>query len=565
MASATQPRNTRPLSNLLRDSRVLQIIGQTVFAVVIIALIFALASSILSSLQAKNLTPNFSFLRTTAGFDISETPDWYSSSSTYWMAFQVGVINTIRVAVVGLIATTILGVLVGIFLLSNNWLIRNISQVYVELLRNTPLLVQLFAWYFIVMYSLPTFQQSIALPQESMTVIPVRLLIYLVLALVVWRYRRRYGSASPRARFALSALAAGVLVIEVGFWLARTQAGWERVFGSANILAPGFLLYLVASLLLIGASWFVIPQLRSAAMGAAVGQLIGGLIFYFGVLPSNTLHFELHPAVFINIRGFAFPELVPTARFAQWMAFVGIGVALAIFLWIYMGHLNETTDGKHPRLGYTLLAIVGFAVAGWMIVGLQPAPTTVPVQQDDQTVYMPVDEAVEQELLTPRDEALYSTSPLLVLLPQKTNFKFTVGSQVSPEYMALLLGLVVYSSAFIAEIVRAGIQAVPKGQVEAARALGFSTGQVLRMIILPQALRVIIPPLGNQYLNLTKNSSLATAVAFADIYLVSISMASTSGQSVPIIIMVMITYLIMSLTIATVMNWVNRRFQLVTR
>lgn len=131
---------------------------------------------------------------------------------------------------------------------------------------------------------------------------------------------------------------------------------------------------------------------------------------------------------------------------------------------------------------------------------------------------------------------------------------------------ALVLGaLVIYTSSFIAEIVRAGIQAVPKGQIEAARALGLSQGDLLRRVILPQALRVIIPPLGNQYLNLAKNSSLATVVAYADIYATSVTMAGTSGQSVPIIIMVMGTYLIISLTISAVMNWVNRRFQIVAR
>jgi general L-amino acid transport system permease protein len=131
--------------------------------------------------------------------------------------------------------------------------------------------------------------------------------------------------------------------------------------------------------------------------------------------------------------------------------------------------------------------------------------------------------------------------------------------------MALLLGLVVYTSAFIGEIVRGGIQAVPYGQIEAARALGLSSGQMLWLVILPQALRVIIPPLGNQYLNLTKNSSLAIAIGYADLFLVTQTIMNTSGQSVTGIFMVMMTYLAMSLTISLVMNVINRRFQLVIR
>jgi general L-amino acid transport system permease protein len=131
--------------------------------------------------------------------------------------------------------------------------------------------------------------------------------------------------------------------------------------------------------------------------------------------------------------------------------------------------------------------------------------------------------------------------------------------------MALLLGLTVYTGAFIAEIVRAGIQAVPHGQVEAARAIGLNSAQVLRLVVLPQALRVIIPPLGNQYLNLSKNSSLAIAIAYSDLVLVTTTIMNQSGQSVTGMAMILITYLIISLTIATVMSAVNRRFQLTTR
>jgi His/Glu/Gln/Arg/opine family amino acid ABC transporter permease subunit len=563
--AVTRTTNTSSVSDFLRDIRVIQIVGQVIFSIAVIILIYGLATSILSSLQAANLTPNFTFLTTTGGFDISETPAWYTSRSTYLEAFQVGVLNTLRVAAVGLVLATFVGVFVGIFLLSNNWLIRNISRVYVEILRNTPLLVQLFAWYFIVMYSLPQFQQSIAIPQESMTLVPLRLLAYLVLAVVVWRYTRRYTQNSPRYAAAVSGALAAVTVVEAGFLLARTQPGWRDAFGSANIASGNFLVYLGVSLLLIVGAFFL-RSFRAPALGSAVGQLAGGLLFYFGLIPGGALRFELYPAVFINIRGFAFPELIPSPRFPQWMAFVAVGIALGIFLWLFLGFRNETTDGKkYPRLGYALLAVVAFTVIGWLIVANQPGPATLPFRQGDQIVYLSPEAARAEGLIAPREQALYTSSPVMVLLPQKTNFRVIVGNEISPEYMALLLGLAVYTSAFIAEIVRAGIQAVPSGQVEAARALGFSTGQVLRLVILPQALRVIIPPLGNQYLNLTKNSSLAVAVAYADIYLVSITMAGTSGQSVPIIVMVMGTYLIMSLSIATVMNWVNRRFQLVTR
>ena len=165
---------------------------------------------------------------------------------------------------------------------------------------------------------------------------------------------------------------------------------------------------------------------------------------------------------------------------------------------------------------------------------------------------------------------LVSGKPLLVDLPEMVTksggvLKVEGGTALSSEFTALLLGLVVYTGAFIAEVVRAGILAVPKGQTEAARAQGFTGGQILRLIVLPQALRVIIPPLISQYLNLTKNSSLAIGIGFLDLYAVSNTMLNQSGRVVEVFLMIMGSYLSMSLTISLVMNIVNRRIQIVER
>src|SRR5690606_24800518 len=152
----------------------------------------------------------------------------------------------------------------------------------------------------------------------------------------------------------------------------------------------------------------------------------------------------------------------------------------------------------------------------------EPAPATVQVVQGDQTVMMPLEDALADDLLTTQELQQVSTTPLIVQMPEQNRFgRFTAGSEISPEYAALLIALVVYTSAFIAEIVRAGIQAVPYGQIEASRALGLTQAQTLAQVVLPQALRVIIPPLGNQYLNLSKNSSLAIAIAYADTFAVA--------------------------------------------
>ena len=239
---------------------------------------------------------------------------------------------------------------------------------------------------------------------------------------------------------------------------------------------------------------------------------------------------------------------------------------LAIFMWIWFGQVIENTGRRVPRGLYAIIAILGFAIVGWLLVGIEPAPQTIPIEQDGATVMMPLADAQANNLLTTDDLQQYSTIPLLFLTPQQNRFGvFLVGSEVSPEYMALLLALVIYTSAFIAEIVRAGIQAVPYGQVEAARALGLSQTMTLTRIVLPQALRVIIPPLGNQYLNLAKNSSLAIAIAFSDAFAVATTVMNQSGQTVTTFLMIMLFYLTMSLVISAVMNWVNSRFQLVTR
>ena len=297
--------------------------------------------------------------------------------------------------------------------------------------------------------------------------------------------------------------------------------------------------------------------------GLVVGQLIGGLIFTAGIVPMTSLRIETQPAFFLNNRGMVYPEVLTTARFAEWFAYVAFGVGLALLLFFYLRRQTELTGQPNPRGRLALGLVLIFAVVGWLIVSSEPLPSTVVVEQDGQTVTLPLETAREQGLLT--DELLYSSTPIEVIVPRRQGLRFGSGITLSPEYMALTLALIIYTAAFIAEIVRAGILAVPHGQVEAARALGLTSSQLLRMVILPQALRVIIPPLTNQYLNLAKNSSLAIAISFADVYQVMNTVGNQSGQSVTSIVIVMLTYLLLSLIISAAMNWVNGRFQLVTR
>lgn len=219
-----QSLGNRFIPAFLRDVRVLQIIGQIVFAILLLLIASSIWNSILGTLQSRNLTPSTTFLANRAGFDISERPDWYSSNSTYGDAFRVGVENSLRIIGVGLVLTTVLGILGGIFLLSSNWLIRTITRAIVELLRNTPLLVQLIGWYFIVILSLPLFQEPFTLPQEGIQQVTLRLVLYLVALVLAWFALRRYPPASPRRILVWTALAAAILALEVGFRLNLTNS-----------------------------------------------------------------------------------------------------------------------------------------------------------------------------------------------------------------------------------------------------------------------------------------------------------------------------------------------------
>ncbi len=390
---------------LWRDIRVIQAVAQAVFAVVVIAVIFVVVRNILNAVTAIGQAPNLEFWQRPIGINFNEGPG-ISSTDTTWRAFLVGLINTLRAVSIGLVASTILGVLVGIALLTPNWLVRNITQVYVEIFRNTPLLVQLIFFY-------------------------------------------------------------------------------QGVFRT-------------------------LPQIRDAI-----------------VLPGP---------VYMSIRGLVIPAFHPTEAFPLWLLYVLVGFVVAAFLWYVRGRYQAETGQPGYQIRVALLAVLGFAVLGILVLGGAPWHIELP-----QPTYrdLPTGETIIQRI--------------------------EGGETVSPEYSAMVLGLVLYTAAFIGEIVRAGIQAVPYGQIEAARAQGFTYAQTLQLIILPQALRVIIPPLGNQYLNLAKNSSLAIAIAFADVFAIARTIMNQSGQTIVPFMTVMGVYLLMSLIISAVMNALNRALQLKER
>jgi len=378
-----------------RDERVIQVAAQILFLALVIWVGSIALRNMLMSLQQQGLVLGFDFLNSGAGFDISDAPIPYSSADTFARALQVGLLNTILVSVLGIVLSTLLGIVVGVARLSSNWLVNRIAWVFVEVMRNVPLLV---------------------------------LLVFIYTAFFL---------KLPRARQALS-------------------------FGPIYLSNRG-----------VAVPWGEPTDTWSLYVSVLIGALIAGAV-----------------------------------------------VGLAMRWW------QDRSGRPRPQVVPSLLTMTLIALIGWFAL---PQP------------------------------------PLALSLPEIAGFNFRGGRVLSPEFMALLIGLVIYTAAFIGEVVRAGIQAVPKGQIEAARALGLNPARTLRLVVFPQALRVIIPPVTNQYLNLTKNSTLAVAIGYPDLFAISGTIINQTGRAVEMIAVVMAVYLMLSLVTSLVMNWYNRRVRLVER
>jgi general L-amino acid transport system permease protein len=379
-----------------RDIRVLAVISQLLVLGAVVVVGGYLLNNLVTAMAEKGFLPDLGFLGLTAGFEIAERVIAYAPSDTYADALLVGLLNTLMVSFVGIILATLLGLVVGIARLSRNWLVNRLALGYVELFRNTPLLVQLFVLYFVVFLQMPPVRESLALPGIL--------------------YINQRGVYMPRPE----------LVSGGGAWV----------------------LSVVAGIVLGGLAWWL------AGRREAAGRPVVGL------------------------------RLV------------------------------------------ALLALVGVPLLGW--------------------------------LLTPGGAVSFET-------PELARFNVQGGLRFTPEFAALTAGLALYTAAFIAEIIRGGIEAVSKGQREAARAIGLREGQTLRLVVLPQALRVIIPPLTSQYLNLIKNSSLALAIGYADLFNVSRTISEQTGQPVAVIVIVMAIYLVISLLTSVLMNIYNRAVQIPER
>lgn len=385
------------LPKLLRDARFWRFAGQAIAVLLVVIVLALIWDNLTYNLRQLGIQLGFGFLRLQASFDIGETPIEYSPADSYARAILVGLVNSLRVTVIGIVLATIFGLVAGIAQLSSNWLVRKLAVVYVEIFRNVPLLLQLFFWYFAVFLKLPSIEDRIVL---------------------------------------------------------------------------------LSSIYLVGNGVFL-------------------------------------------------PWVQATTGTGIWLVLLVVGIISAIALWRWRTQIMV----EQGRAGNQLLYALGALVAAGVIAFI-----------------------------------LTQTVPFSLSLPRVVeNTQIQGGLRLSPEFSTLLIGLVIYTSSYIAEIVRGGIQSVPKGQWEAARALGLKPGRLMQMVILPQALRVIVPPLTSQYLNLAKNSSLAIAVGFPDVYFVASTTFNQTGRAVEVMLLIMITYLSISLTISLVMNLYNRTVQIKER
>ncbi len=379
-----------------RDVVVLQWVAQIISAIGIVAFTIFFLRNVLEAADSRGLGLGYGFLDDAAGFPLPESILEYNPSHPFAYAFLIGLLHTLRVSLVGVILATVVGVVVALARLSTNWLVSKLAGAYIEVIRNVPLAVQLFFWYFAVFQQLPSVQESLSLPGP----------------------------------------------------------------------------------------------------------------------------------IYLNQRGLYTVWVEPAATFGTWIIFVVAGVALSAVLYRVLIHRQVQTGRSTYPLAFSLAVLLGLPVVGWLVVGASPLQPTV---------------------------------------PELGRFNFQGGLTLTPEFSALLTGLVIYTGAFIAEVVRAGIQAVSKGQFEAARALGLGPLSVMRLVVFPQALRIIIPPLISQYLNLTKNSSLAVLIGYPDLFFVGKTTINQAGRAVPVFVLMMACYLTISLVTSFFMNIYNRRVRLVER
>jgi general L-amino acid transport system permease protein len=387
MSVTTAPLRAR--TPFWRNVRVLRIAFQAVFLLGVVLFLLGLWENLTTNLRVQGIRTDFGYLQQPAGFAIADAD--FRPSQSIWDAVKVGAVNTIKVSLLGIVLASLIGVVVGVARLSTNWLVRRSAAIYVETLRNIPVLVIILFWWLAVLLQLPAIRRAVDLD-----------------------------------------------------------------------------------------------------------------------------------VIVISNRGLVGPGVEQTAALSGFLLVAAFGVATAVAVAIWRTRVFDRTGQPHHRVLWSGGLLALFVVVGFFLFD----------------------------------------RPVGISLPERGELATTGGFRLSPEYAALLIGLALYTASHIAEIVRGSILAVSRGQTEAANAVGLSDFQRLRFVILPQAFRISVPPIANQYLNLVKNSSLGVAIAFPEVTRVTRIAIGQQAPAPQSILVLMGVYLFFSLVIAFVMNLINRRLTL---
>jgi general L-amino acid transport system permease protein len=593
-----------------RNVKIIGVLAQIVFVIVILVGVGILVRNVVSALQASNLPADFSFLDNRAGIPIAESAIRYEPDNSYARAFTVAALNTLKVALVGVVLASLMGILIGVMRLSGNWLLRQLATGYVETIRNTPLAVQIVFWFTAVLTPLPPrIQNPIELPGGALfsnqgfafpwlypsyrfgAWVPW-LIAALVVLVVLYAIRRRQIIASERPGnpWTLS-VAASVIVLVAGYLV--TLAGnslpqglaadffQDRGRGTAYLDADGdatfdpeedFVPFASLNLAIDEAQIGVTSQNLTESRGVADGTFrfplirrseVDSLEIAFAD-PDGADGLSFHLVNEPNVgqvyrdldgdgafdrgeeidperddgRGYSGIDLTMTVTGFERRVIADRNGGFRIPIFDPVGGPEEADAGDGDG---------GGGGGGGALGGLFGSPTA-------------GDEPAVETTITFAQQA-----PLSWSVPTVPVSNYFGGVRLTTSFLALLLALVVYTASFIAEIVRAGIQAVAKGQREAAQALGLSGFQTFTLIVFPQALRIILPPMISQYLNLTKNSSLAPLAGYAELFVISSIIANQTGASIPMALLLIASYLVISMVFALVLNGVNERLKLVER
>jgi general L-amino acid transport system permease protein len=518
-----------------RDTRILGVFGQIGF--IILAVFFFRAITTNFAANADRLGESqflcrdgtfsylcaYDFMSTQAGFDIGDTfIKEYANTDSYWDAFFVGVLNTLKVGLMSVVLTTFLGLFVGIARLSKNWLLNNLALAYIELFRNTPILLQLFFIYFTVILAFPAIREA-----GQFLGLPI--------------YATNRGLYVPSAQLTSSAaiwlafLILGIIQFQVMWiFLGRRE---EKTGRSSNRWTWGILSFLIIA----GIGWFV-----AGAVSDTQGMLTP--------TASRIRELDDMDTVWLNRTGLNSLLDLDTLSEEELEA--------ATFqLCALRDSPSETNLTRHLRsmgIPYEVNRFdrIGQATDEYVEGGCEAIVASKSILASERST-----------LENPNAHAIVSVSenPIVWSIPRLEGLNLAGGSQLKPEFTALLIGLTLFYGANMAEIVRAGIQSVTRGQYDAARALGLNPNQRLRLVVLPQALKVIIPPLIGVYLSLMKDTSLGIAVGFPDMYSVAFTTINQSGRSLQVMILMMLVYLLISLAFSLILNWYNERSKLVER